>query len=335
MDNLILDSNGNPFKNLVILTGPTAVGKTALSIALAKALDGEIISADSMQVYRHMDIGSAKITKEEMDGVPHHMIDILDPWEDFNVVLFQKLCKEAIVDIHTRGKMPILVGGTGFYIQAVLRDIAFTENEDDTVYRKEMEQFAETNGDEALHDRLREIDPVSAEAIPAGNRKRVIRALEYFHLTKEPISLHNERERKRPNAYNACYFVLTDDRERLYERIDRRVDEMLAQGLVAEVEKLKEMGCRRGQTAMQGLGYKEILDYLDGNCTLDEAVYLIKRDTRHFAKRQLTWFRREKDVIWLDRTEFPTPDKNEQDEAIFRHMLKIVNENIKKEREKV
>lgn len=335
MDNLILDSNGNPLKNLIILTGPTAVGKTALSIALAKALDGEIISADSMQVYRHMDIGSAKITKEEMDGVPHHMIDILDPWEDFNVVLFQKLCKEAIADIHTRGKMPILVGGTGFYIQAVLRDIAFTENEDDTVYRKEMEQFAETNGDEALHDRLREIDPVSAEAIPAGNRKRVIRALEYFHLTKEPISLHNERERKRPNAYNACYFVLTDDRERLYERIDRRVDEMLAQGLVAEVEKLKEMGCRRGQTAMQGLGYKEILDYLDGNCTLDEAVYLIKRDTRHFAKRQLTWFRREKDVIWLDRTEFPTPDKNEQDEAILRHMLKIVNENIKKEREKV
>jgi len=332
---MIQEQNKDQSKNLIILTGPTAVGKTALSIALAKAVDGEIISADSMQVYRHMDIGSAKITKAEMDGVSHHMIDILDPWEDFNVVLFQKLCKEAIADIHARGKMPILVGGTGFYIQAVLRDIAFTENEDDTVYRKELEQFAEANGDEALHDRLREIDPASAEAIPAGNRKRVIRALEYFHLTKEPISLHNERERKRPNAYNACYFVLTDDRERLYERIDRRVDEMLAQGLVAEVEKLKGMGCRRGQTAMQGLGYKEILDYLDGACTLDEAVYLIKRDTRHFAKRQLTWFRREQDVIWLDRTEFPAPGRNEQDEAILRHMLKIVNENIKKEREKV
>lgn len=313
-------------KNLIILTGPTAVGKTALSIALAKAVDGEIISADSMQVYRYMDVGSAKITQVEMDGVPHHLIDVLDPWEDFNVVLFQKLCKEAIADIHARGKMPILAGGTGFYIQAVLRDIAFTENEDDTVYRRELESFAETNGDEALHDRLREIDPASAEAIPAGNRKRVIRALEYFHLTGEPISVHNERERKRPNAYNACYFVLTDERERLYERIDKRVDEMLAQGLVDEVRKLKEMGCKRGQTAMQGLGYKEILDYLDGICTLDEAVYLIKRDTRHFAKRQLTWFRREQDVIWLDRADFPASDKAEQDEAILQYMLRVMKE---------
>ncbi|MBR1770460.1 MAG: tRNA (adenosine(37)-N6)-dimethylallyltransferase MiaA [Lachnospiraceae bacterium] len=311
---------------LIILTGPTAVGKTALSISLAKAVGGEIISADSMQVYRHMDIGSAKITQAEMDGVPHHLIDILDPWEDFNVVLFQKLCKEAITDIHARGKLPILVGGTGFYIQAVLRDIAFTENEDDTPYRNALEQFAGANGDEALHDRLREIDPASAEAIPAGNRKRVIRALEYFHLTGEPISVHNERERKRPNAYHACYFVLTDERERLYERIDARVDEMLTQGLAEEVRKLKEMGCKRGQTAMQGLGYKEILDYLDGACTLDEAVYLIKRDTRHFAKRQLTWFRREQDVIWLDRSAFPAVNKAEQDTAILQHMLHVISD---------
>lgn len=312
---------------LLILTGPTAVGKTALSISLAKAVGGEIISADSMQVYRHMDIGSAKITQAEMDGVPHHLIDILEPWEDFNVVLFQKLCKEAIRDIYGRGKIPILVGGTGFYIQAVLRDIAFTENEDAPEYRAELERFAERNGAEALHEKLRQVDPVSADLIPAGNRKRVIRALEYFYLTKEPISLHNQRERQRPNAYNACYFVLTDAREALYARIEKRVDEMLDQGLVDEVKRLKEMGCQRGQTAMQGLGYKEILDYLDGKCTLDEAVARIKLETRHFAKRQLTWFRREQDVIWLDRTQFAAEDKKEQDKLILDEMLRRYEEH--------
>ena len=313
---------------LLILTGPTAVGKTALSIALAKAVDGEIISADSMQVYRHMDIGSAKITKAEMRGVPHHLIDVLEPWEDFNVVIFQRLCKQAIKDIYDRGKLPILVGGTGFYIQAVLRDIAFTESGEDSAYRAELEQFAEQNGDAALHEQLRLVDAPSADAIPAGNRKRVIRALEYFHLTGEQISQHNERERRRPNAYNACYFVLTDDRERLYQRIEQRVDTMLEQGLVEEVKALKQMGCRRGQTAMQGLGYKEILDYLDGACTLEEAVTLIKRDTRHFAKRQLTWFGREQDVIWLDRTQFSAEDGETQEEKILQKMLRIVEERI-------
>ena len=310
---------------LIILTGPTAVGKTALSVALAKAVDGEIISADSMQVYRHMNIGSAKITEREKEGIPHHLIDILEPWEDFNVVAFQKACKDAITDILRRGKMPILVGGTGFYIQAVLRDIDFTENEDDTDYRRELEQLAATEGVEKLHRMLAEVDPPSAEAIPAGNVKRVIRALEFYHLTGQRISEHNERERKRGNAYNACYFVLTDDRDQLYERIDRRVDDMLGQGLVAEVEELKSMGCRRGQTAMQGLGYKEILDYLEGECTLEEAVYRIKRDTRHFAKRQLTWFRRERDVIWLDRREFPAEG---QDEAILRFVLETIEQRL-------
>lgn len=303
---------------LVILAGPTAVGKTALSISLADSINGEIISADSMQVYRHMDIGSAKITAEEMRGVPHHLIDILEPWEDFNVVVFQQRCRECLRGIYERGHIPVLVGGTGFYIQAVLRDIDFTENKEDSGYRRELEQLAQAEGAEKLHRMLEETDAASAEAIPAGNVKRVIRALEYYHLTGQRISEHNARERQRENAYNACYFVLNDDRERLYERIDRRVDMMLEQGLVEEVRRLYETGCRRGQTAMQGLGYKELLDYIEGNCTLEEAVYLIKRDTRHFAKRQLTWFRREPDVIWVDRQNFPSAG---QEEAMLGFML--------------
>ena len=316
---------------LLILTGPTAVGKTALSISLAKAVDGEIISADSMQVYKHMDIGSAKITAQEMQGVPHHLLDILEPWEDFNVVAFQKYCREAIAGIYARGRVPILVGGTGFYIQAVLRDIAFTDNEDDPVYRMELERFAEENGEEALHEKLRQVDEVSAQAIPSGNRKRVIRALEYYHLTKEPISVHNERERQRPDAYNSCYFVLTDDRAVLYERIERRVDEMIENGLVAEVQALKDMGCRRGQTAMQGLGYKEILDHLDGKCTLEEAVAKIKQETRHFAKRQLTWFRREQNVIWLDHAKYPAQSRIEQDGLLLEEMLRAAKDKKIKE----
>ena len=308
---------------LIILTGPTAVGKTNLSVQLAKVVNGEIISADSMQVYKGMDIGSAKISVEEMQGIPHHLIDICEPWEDFNVVAFKEHCVRAIEEICGRGKVPVLVGGTGFYIQAVLRDIDFTENEDDTEYRKELEFLAKREGGQKLHDMLREIDEASAEAIPAGNVKRVIRALEYYHLTGEKISVHNEREKQRENAYNACYFVLNDDREKLYERIEKRVDIMLEQGLVDEVRRLKEMGCKRGQTGMQGLGYKEILDYLDGECTLEEAVYLIKRDTRHFAKRQLTWFRREKDVVWLERPQF-----KDGDEEILKYMIQVIEERF-------
>ncbi len=313
--------NGTLQPPLIILTGPTAVGKTALSIALAKAVDGEIISADSMQVYQYMDIGSAKISKEQMQGIPHHLIDIVKPWEEFNVAAFQAACKTALADIYRRGKLPILVGGTGFYIQAVLRDIDFTQYGDDAGCRLELERLAVQEGADRLHQMLAQVDAASAETIPAGNVKRVIRALEFYRLTGERISEHNERERQRPDAYAACYFVLTDDRVRLYERIDRRVDAMLKQGLVAEVENLKKLGCRRGQTAMQGLGYKEILDYLDGKCTLEDAVVLIKRDTRHFAKRQLTWFRRERDVIWLDRRDFP---EEGQDSAILQCMLEHI-----------
>ncbi|MGN0371302.1 MAG: tRNA (adenosine(37)-N6)-dimethylallyltransferase MiaA [Enterocloster sp.] len=292
---------------LIILTGPTAVGKTALSIRLAKTLDGEIISADSMQVYRHMDIGSAKVTPEEMEGVPHHLIDVLEPDQDFNVVTFQTMAKQALEDIYGRGRIPIIAGGTGFYIQALLYDIDFKENEEGSPIRRELEALAESAGERApalLHDMLKEVDPEAAEQIHANNVKRVIRAIEYFRQTGEKISRHNAEMRLKESPYNFLYYVINTDRALLYERIDRRVDLMMEQGLTDEVRRLKEMGCHRGQTSMQGLGYKEILDYLNGSCSLEEAVYVLKRDTRHFAKRQLTWFKRERDVTWLNLPEF-------------------------------
>lgn len=293
---------------MIVLTGPTAVGKTKLSIELAKRVGGEIISADSMQVYRHMDIGSAKITEEQMQGVRHHLIDILEPWEEFNVAVFKQKCKECLSGIYGRGNIPIVTGGTGFYIQALLKDIDFTENEEDASYRKELEKLAKERGAAYLHDMLAKVDEPSARAIHANNIKRVIRALEYHKLTRERISDHNEKEKLKDSAYNSCYFVLNEKRELLYERIDARVDEMFEAGLIQEVKSLKDRGCHKGMISMQGLGYKEILAYLEEEITLDEAVYLIKRDTRHFAKRQLTWFRRETDVIWLDKDRFAYDD---------------------------
>lgn len=291
-------------KPLVILTGPTAVGKTALSIKLASEIGGEIISADSMQVYRQMDIGSAKIKPEEMGGIPHHMIDILEPEEEFNVCLFEKLALEAMEQIYERGYIPVVVGGTGFYIQALLYQIDFTEEETDTAYRDKLWQLGEEKGNHYLHELLRKVDPKSAEEIHENNRKRVIRALEFYENCGKPISTHNKEQRQKTSAYNSCYFVLTDDRKKLYERIESRVDQMLSKGLVDEVRTLKERGCNASMVSMQGLGYKEILEYLDGRCSLLEAVEKIKKETRHFAKRQLTWFRREKDVIWLDKQAF-------------------------------
>lgn len=308
-------------KPMVILTGPTAVGKTALSIALAKSINGAVISADSMQVYKHMDIGSAKIMPEEMQGVSHYLIDELEPAEEFHVVRFVELAKKHLEEIYAAGKIPVIVGGTGFYIQALLYDIDFTEQECDEEYRAHLESLAREKGSGHLHAMLQEVDPESAEAIHANNIKRVIRALEFYHLSGEKISAHNEKERQKTSPYNFAYFVLNDDRGKLYANIDKRVDIMVNSGLVEEVTRLKEMGCHNGMVSMQGLGYKEILDYLDGNCTLDEAIYIIKRETRHFAKRQLTWFRRERDVIWLDKEAF---DYNEQN--ILDHMLQILRD---------
>lgn len=295
---------------IMIVTGPTAVGKTALSIELAKTIGGEIISADSMQVYRHMDIGSAKITTEEMCGVPHHLIDILEPAEEFNVVMFQRLAKQALEEIYANGHIPIVTGGTGFYIQALLYDIDFTEHDGDDTIRMELEELVKEQGAEYLHGMLRAIDPESAEIIHANNVKRVIRAIEFFRQTGERISVHNQNESKKESPYEFLYYVVNTDRTLLYERIDRRIDEMLALGLINEVNELKAMGCTEDMVSMQGLGYKEILAYLNGNCTLDDAVYILKRDTRHFAKRQLTWFKRERDVRWLNLPEYGY-DKNQ------------------------
>ena len=291
-------------KPLVILTGPTAVGKSALAVALARQIGGEIISADSMQVYRHMDIGSAKITREEMEGIPHYLIDVLDPTEEFNVVVFQRMAKEAMTQIYSRGHIPILAGGTGFYIQAVLYDIDVTENDEDSTLRRALEEEARKAGPEVLYEKLRAVDPASCEIIHANNVKRIIRAIEFYEKTGRPISEHNKEQKERVSFYNSAYFVLLDDREQIYQKIDERVDLMIAGGLVEEVRALREMGCARNAVSMQGLGYKEILSYLEGELSLEEAVYRIKRDTRHFAKRQLTWFKREKNVVWIDKGEF-------------------------------
>ena len=291
-------------KPLIILTGPTAVGKTDTSIALAKSVGGEIISADSIQVYRHMDIGSAKITKEEMQGVPHFLIDALEPDEEFNVVVFQMLALQAMEEIYKRGHIPIITGGTGFYIQALLYGVDFDEVETDNSYRKELEEYAGEHGAEALHERLAAVDKEAAEAIHPNNVKRVIRALEYHKQTGEKISEHNEEQRQKKSPYNFAYFVLNRDRAVLYDRINRRVDMMFEQGLVAEVWKLLDMGYERKLVSMQGLGYKEVAAYLDGEFTLEEAKEIIKRDTRHFAKRQITWFKRETNVDWIDMEQY-------------------------------
>ena len=305
-------------KKLVVLTGPTAVGKTKLSISLAKKIGGEIISADSMQVYRHMDIGSAKIRPEEMEGVRHHLIDVLDPSAPFDVVQFQQMAKKAMEEIASRGHIPILAGGTGFYIQSVVYDIDFTEAETDDSWRKALEAEPDPA---RLHAMLEAVDPEAARAIHPNNVRRTIRALEFYHQTGLKISEHNQKERSRTSPYLFCYFVLTQERSRVYERIDTRVDQMLEDGLEAEVRALKDMGLHKDMTSMKGLGYAEMLRYLDGEIPYEEAVRLIKRNTRHFAKRQLTWFRREKEVTWIDKDAY-----GEDDEKILEAMLQILKE---------
>lgn len=309
-------------KPLIVLTGPTAVGKTDLSVSLAKKIGGEIISADSMQVYRRMDIGTAKIKQEEMDGIPHHLIDVLDPMEDFNVVLFQKLAKQAMCDIYERGKIPIIVGGTGFYIQALLYDIAFEESDDEqeSVYQQELTKIYQKEGAHALHELLKDIDPISYEAIHENNVKRVMRAICFYKENGYPISQHNEEQRQKESPYNFEYFVLNDDRNVLYDRIEKRIDLMVDEGLVIEVKMLLDQGCTKDLVSMQGLGYKEIIPYLEGECSLEEALYILKRDTRHFAKRQLTWFRREKVVHWISKNEWK--DK----ESLLQYLVQCLSE---------
>ncbi|MCH1983325.1 tRNA (adenosine(37)-N6)-dimethylallyltransferase MiaA [Ruminococcus sp. OA3] len=308
-------------KPLIILTGPTAVGKTELSISLARAVNGEIVSADSMQVYKKMDIGSAKIRPEEMGNVPHHLIDILDPRDSFDVVTFQRFAKKAVTEIHQRGRIPVLTGGTGFYIQSVVYDIDFTKADSDDSFRRHLEALAAERGGEFLHGMLRERDPQAAGEIHPRNVKRVIRALEFYQQTGMRISEHNEEQRQKASPYQFLYLVLNDRRERLYQRIDARVDQMIREGLLKEVQELRDMGCTRDMTSMKGLGYKEILAYLDGEYTLEEAIRILKRDTRHFAKRQLTWFKRERDVSWIQKDEF-----DYDNDRILSYILELVRE---------
>lgn len=306
-------------KDLIVLTGPTAVGKTSLSIALAKAVDGEIISADSMQVYKYMNIGTAKITEEEKCGIPHFLIDELEPDEEFNVTIFKNKVMGYIEDIKSRGKVPIIVGGTGFYIQSVIYDINFNEYGDDSKVRKKYEAMAETLGKSELHKKLALVDREYADSVSYNNVKKVVRALTFFEMTGEKLSEHNKRERERSSPFDFAYFVLTMDRKKLYERIDKRVDLMFDMGLVEEVKALMAKGYDKSLVSMQGIGYKEVIDYLSGKMSLEECIDIIKRDTRHFAKRQLTWFKREKVVTYIDKDEFDAEDK------CLKEMLRVYN----------
>lgn len=302
---------------LVILTGPTAVGKTDISIKLAKEINGEIISADSAQVYKHMNIGSAKITPEEMKNVPHHLIDILDPNDEFNVFLFKKMAMDAINDIVSREKIPIIVGGTGFYIQSVLYDINFEESDVDNTFRKKLEDLQKQKGNEYLHSLLKDIDPVSYESIHPNNVKKVIRALEFYEENQYPISEHNSTQRQNDAVFDFAYYVLNNDRDILYDRINKRVDIMFEQGLLDEVNQLKQMGYNRSLQSMQAIGYKEVFAYLDGECSLDDCKTTIKTNTRHFAKRQLTWFRREKYIQEVNYADF-----NQNQDLALEYILK-------------
>ena len=306
-------------KDLIVLTGPTAVGKTSLSIALAKAVDGEIISADSMQVYKYMNIGTAKITEEEKCGIPHFLIDELEPDEEFNVTIFKNKVMGYIEDIKSRGKVPIIVGGTGFYIQSVIYDINFNEYGDDSNVRKKYEAMAETLGKSELHKKLALVDGEYADSVSYNNVKKVVRALTFFEMTGEKLSEHNKRERERSSPFDFAYFVLTMDRKKLYERIDKRVDLMFDMGLVEEVKALMAKGYDKSLVSMQGIGYKEVIDYLSGKTSLEECIDIIKRDTRHFAKRQLTWFKREKVVTYIDKDEFDAEDN------CLKEMLRVYN----------
>ena len=287
-------------KPLVVIAGATATGKSALAVNIAKIIGGEIISADSMQVYKYMDVGTAKVTEEEMGGIKHHLLDCLEPNESCDAVTFKTLALEAMGEIYQNNHIPIICGGTGFYIQAVTRDIDFTEEEDNKV-REELTIFYERNGEDALFERLKEIDPESTLIIPKQNVKRVIRAIEFYELHHKKISDHNKEQQKRETPYNLAYFVLNRDRSLLYEKIDKRVDIMIENGLVDEVKDLISKYPYDSQSGLyNAIGYKEIIDYLNGEYDFERAVYLIKQNSRHYAKRQVTFFKRERYADFID-----------------------------------
>lgn len=305
---------------LIIISGPTACGKTSVSIELAGIINGEIISADCMQVYKYMDIGTAKVTKEEMKGIKHHLINVLNPDEEFSVAVFQKLAKEALAEIYEKGKVPILVGGTGFYVNALVYDNDFTPGEKDDTMRRELEVLAQEKGNEFVHNILKELDPEYAETVHCNNVKRVIRAIEYCRDTGEKFSAYNAREKLREPAYDVKSFILNRDRQVLYDRIEKRIDIMLEEGLINEVKSLMEK-YPTNLVSMKGLGYKEIIAYLKGEYSLEEAIYILKRDTRHFARRQLTWFRHQSDGTWIDMDNF------ENGYSAAQYIAKSIKEN--------
>ena len=304
---------------ILIIAGPTAVGKTSLSIKLAKELNGEIVSTDSMQIYKYMDIGSAKITKDEMDGVPHHMIDVINPSSSFSVAEYKEIASKCVEDIISRNKLPILVGGTGLYINALTCNMNFTEADSDEEYRKELEKLADENGNEFIHNMLKDIDPTSYKEIHFNNRKRVIRALEVYKLTNKPFSSFNSGDDFYNGPYDTRYYVINMDRTKLYDRINLRVDIMIKNGLIVECIKLKKMGNTSLMQSMQGIGYKEIFYYLDNKISYSEAIEMIKQGSRNYAKRQLTWFRRDPRAIFLNKD-------NMTEKEIFERIVRDLRE---------
>ena len=287
-------------KPLIVIAGATATGKSALAVNIAKIIGGEIISADSMQVYKYMDVGTAKIRLDEMDGIRHHLIDVLNPDESCDALTFKNLALKAMDEIYASNHIPIIAGGTGFYIQAVTRDIDFTEEDDNSV-RKEITEFYEQNGEDALFERLKNVDPESTFIIPKQNVKRVIRAIEFYELHHKKISDHNKEQALKETPYNLAYFVLNRDRSLLYEKIDKRVDIMIEEGLVDEVKDLISRFPYNSQSGLyNAIGYKEIIDYLNGEYDFDRAVELIKQNSRHYAKRQVTFFKRERYAEFID-----------------------------------
>ena len=288
---------------MIVIEGPTAVGKSDIAVELAKLIGGEVVSADSMQVYRGMDIGTGKITKEEMRGIAHYMIDVVDPDDDYDISRYAAGAKEACQAVLKKGKIPILCGGTGFYIQAVVKDVDFTNGSPEEDYRKELFEFAKENGSIALHEILEKTDPPSAAAIHPNNVKKVIRALEYYRSTGERLSDKNIRDKAKESPYDVCEFFINEDRKVLYGKIEKRVDKMSRSGLVEEVRALADKGLNTQSVSMQGLGYKEMIDHLEGKMSLEEAVDLLKKRTRHYAKRQITWFTRQGDPEEVRREE--------------------------------
>lgn len=294
---------------LLVLTGPTAIGKTDISLDVARKINGEIISADSMQVYKYMDIGTSKIRSCEMDNIPHHMLDIVSPDEDFTVSNYKNRVTDHIKKINEDGKVPILVGGTGLYINSIVYHLKFTKVKSNEKLREEYNKLVNKHGSRYLHDKLYEVDPISAKRIHENDIQRIVRALEIFHETGKPMSSHNKNFREKNNQYNLSMFALNMDRKKLYSRINKRVNMMLDTGLIEEVQGLMDRGYNRKLVSMQGIGYKEIISYLEGEVGIDEAINTLKRNTRRYAKRQLTWFRRDSRINWINIDEFNNRDE--------------------------